>query len=70
MKCKIVVQLCLHVCWLLIALFLFRLAASIAAEESESLTKIASTSGAKIPLNSEGDDEDEEMILVSVFYAK
>ncbi|XP_037491577.1 DNA repair protein UVH3 isoform X2 [Jatropha curcas] len=43
------------------------LAASIAAEEAERLTKSASTSAAAIPSEEESGDEDEEMILPALF---
>lgn len=43
----------------------YRLAASIAVEEDENLTKSASTSAAAIPFEEGSGDEEEEMILVS-----
>lgn len=49
--------------WLIVVMTLFRLAASIAAEEERRFAKIASTSQTMI--SSDEDNEDEEMILVS-----
>lgn len=45
----------------------FRLAASLAAEENQSLTGNASTSAVEVPSEEDDADEDEEMILVSLF---
>ncbi|KAJ0047104.1 hypothetical protein Pint_05492 [Pistacia integerrima] len=50
--------------------YLFRLAASIAVEEHESLTDNESIPAGSIPFKEEDGDEDEEMILMSVAKAR